>query len=243
MHQPDKHQFFKPALYMALALLMLQPVVRAAPPSGVLMAPELEARAIYYRSQNKTLINSEGLQEKEGAGGLQLSGDALSPHRALTFSFWWKLNSTPGKDGGFGLFALTGKGWISDFARSGPWCGLTRPAAVLQVYNFSGIRNINLIYDYDIVAHALQKTGELHHTAIVISGGMQVIVYRDGAIVCDCRLTGRSFSEADLMHNLTLGGDGVTLQEIFILRGAIGTRELEEYVRGTRQLRTAWGMK
>ena len=144
------------------------------------------------------------------------------------------------KDSGFGLFHLTnGQGFISHFARSGPWCALDRPAGVLQVYYLPGIKNMNGIYDRDFMAHGELKSGVWHHTALVFTAGSLVTLYLDGARVFQIRTTGRSFHESDLLHELILGNSGelpVALDEVVILNRPLLDEEIATYVKAIRQM-------
>jgi hypothetical protein len=173
--------------------------------------------------------------------GLALSGAALSPHRPLAASFWWALLDEPKLDSGFSLFHLSGgKGFVSHFARSGPWCGLERPAAVLQVYYLPGIANVNGIYDWDVLGHLDLRPGVWHHTALVFSAASLVELYTDGRKVWEVRLTGRSFAESDGLRELVLGGlhGGlrVALDEVMVLDRPLTAGEIGEYCTAMRQL-------
>ncbi len=174
------------------------------------------------------------------AKSLLLSGSTLSPHRPLTVSFWWSLQEDATKDSGFGLFQLTNeRGFISHFARSGPWCALDRPAGVLQVYYLPGIKNVNGIYDRDFMAHAELKTGVWHHTALVFTAGSLVSLYLDGERVSQVRVTGRSFQESDQLHEMILGSSGglpVALDEVVILDRPLLDEEIADYFKAIRQM-------
>ena len=169
-----------------------------------------------------------------------LSGAAVSPHRPLAVSFWWALQEDANKDSGFGLFHLTnGRGFVSHFARSGPWCALDRSAGVLQVYYLDGIKNVNGIYDRDFIAHSRLKAREWHHTALVFNAGSLVSLYLDGEKVYQIRLTGRSFNESDQLHEMILGNRGefpVALDEVIILNRPLLGEEISDYVMAVRQM-------
>jgi hypothetical protein len=174
------------------------------------------------------------------AKSILLSGDAISPHRPLAVSFWWALQEDATSDSGFGLFHLTnGRGFISHFARSGPWCALDRPAGVLQVYYLPGIKNVNGIYDRDFMAHAELKSGVWHHTALVLTAGSLVSLYLDGERVFQIRTTGRSFHESDQLHEMILGSSGglpVALDEVVVLDRPLIDEEIATYVKAIRQM-------
>jgi hypothetical protein len=226
------------------------------------LPPSWENRVIYYQSfeQNESEINDSKLESSEKmdnkSGGIrgkcaipsnakfiQLKGKALSPDKPLAVSFWWSIQKEADKNSGFGLFHLTnGKGFISNFVRSGPWCALEKPAAALQVYYLPDIQNINGIYDYDVINSLLLKPGEWHHTAIVFTAGSMVSVYTDGKIVSQTRLTGRSFSESDNLNLMILGSNGelpVALDEIIILDRPLLDEEIAEYNNIIRQMNRA----
>ena len=223
------------------------------------LPPSWEDRVIYYQSfdQGKPEINTSGIELVEmmdtGSAGIrgrcaipseaksiQLKGKALSPDKPLVVSFWWSIQKEADKDSSFGLFHLTnGKGFISNFVRSGPWCALEKPAAVLQIYYLHDIQNVNGIYDYDIVNSLALKREEWHHTAIIFTAGSMVSIYTDGKMVSHIRLTGRSFSESDNLKIMILGSNGglpIALDEIIILDRPLMDEEIAEYVNIIRQM-------
>ncbi len=228
------------------------------------LPPDWEDRVVYYQSfegeGGLPDVNAAGLEliemmnaESGGirgccgvpkdAGSVQLRGMALSPHLPLAVSFWWALQEDADKDSGFGLFHLTnGRGFVSHFARSGPWCALDRPAGVLQVYYLPQIKNVNGIYDRDLMAHVDLKNGVWHHTAIVINAGSFVSLYTDGEKLFEIRITGRSFRESDQLNHVILGSSGglpVALDEIVILNRPLLDEEIASYVQAVRQMRSA----
>lgn len=225
------------------------------------LPPDWEGRVIYYQSfqheDGQPDINAANLELMEtmntGMGGIrgrcgipedarsvQLRGATLSPHQPLAVSFWWALQEDADKDSGFGLFHLTnGRGFISHFARSGPWCALDRPAGVLQVYYLPDIKNVNGIYDRDLMAHVELKNGVWHHTAIVINAGSFISLYTDGEKLFQIRITGRSFRESDQLNHIILGsssGPPVALDEIIILNRPLLDEEIASYVQSVRQM-------
>ncbi|MFC1715202.1 LamG-like jellyroll fold domain-containing protein [Candidatus Poribacteria bacterium] len=230
-------------------------------PDHLSLPPTWENRTIYYQSfdldDGSPDINTAGLKLTEAmetdtngirgqcampgaAKTVGLSGEAISPHRPLAVSFWWALQEDAMKDSGFGLFHLTnGKGFISYFARSGPWCALDRPAGVLQVYYLAGIKNVNGIYDRDFIANAELKAGVWHHTALVFTAGSLVSLYLDGEKVFQIRTTGRLFHESDQLHEMILGNRGelpVVLDEVVILDRPLLDEEIAIYVKAVRQM-------
>jgi hypothetical protein len=225
------------------------------------LPPVWEDRVIYYQSfegeGGLPDVNAAGLELMETmntrTGGMrgrcgvpgdvrsvQLRGMALSPHRPLTVSFWWALQEDADRDSGFGLFHLTnGRGFVSHFARSGPWCALDRPAGVLQVYYLPDIKNVNGIYDRNLMAHVELKDGVWHHTTIVIKAGSFVSLYTDGEKLFEIRITGRSFRESDQLNHVILGSNGelpVALDEIIILNRPLLDEEIASYVQAIRQM-------
>jgi len=248
---------------LALALSTTWVGAAASPEECLWVPPSWESRLAYYNSfdlpEGTAAVNVAGLTEKvkvatgpDGIGGrcarseqqqgLVVSGDALSPHRPLAVSFWWALLDEAKLDSGFGLFHLGGgSGFVSHFARSGPWCGLTRPAAVLQVYYLPGIANVNGLYDFDLLGHLDLRPNVWHHTALVFSAASLVELYTDGRKVWEVRLTGRNFAESDGLRDLTLGGlhGGlrVALDEVMILDRPLTAAEIGEYCAAVGQLR------
>jgi len=173
---------------------------------------------------------------------LQLHSAAFSPHRPLTVAFWWALQQDPQPDTCFGLFHLAGgRRYVSHFSRGkGTWCALKRPAAILQVYNFPAIRNVNGIYDRDLRAHVALRAGAWHHTAVVFSGASLIEVYTDGLRAWSVRLRGGRFAASDGLHDLAIGnrrGIPMALDEVVVLRRALTARELGTYVAALRQMR------
>jgi len=167
---------------------------------------------------------------------LRLQGACLSPHRPWTLSFWWALPADLPVDGGFGLFGLSGKGYIGAFVRGkGDWCALQRPAGVLQVYYFAGIRNVNDIYDMDIARTLVLRARVWHHTAAVFRLGSVVELYNDGSLASRITTTGRCFRPDDEMRNLEIGG-GVWLDELAVLNRAVSPEQIRDYVQGMRRI-------
>jgi len=173
----------------------------------------------------------------DGAGRLQLTGEALSPCRPLTLSFWWALPRDLAIDGGFGLFEIHGKGFVGQFCRGkGEWCALQRPAGVFQVYYFDGIQNVNGIYDFDLMATLDLRADAWHHTAVVFRQASRIEAYTDGRLVFDTTTAGRAFRPDDGLTTLVLGG-GILLDEVAILKRAVAGDMIADYYRGARQAR------
>jgi hypothetical protein len=167
---------------------------------------------------------------------LRLQGACLSPHRPWTLSFWWALPADLPVDGGFGLFGLSGKGYIGAFVRGkGDWCALQRPAGVLQLYYFAGMRNVNDIYDMDVARTLALRARVWHHTAAVFRMGSVVELYNDGSLASRIITTGRAFRPEDDMRNLEIGG-GVWLDEVALLNRAVSADQIADYVQGMRQI-------
>lgn len=179
-----------------------------------------------------------GLEILDWGAPLVLRGEGLSPHRPLTLSFWWCLPFDMTIDGGYYLFELTGAGYIGLFSRGrGEWCALQRPAGVFQVYYFSGIQNVNGIYDFDLAAHCDLRAGVWHHSAVVFRRARTAQVYTDGEMVFEVTVEGRAFSEEDNLRNLALGGP-LVLDELAVLDRAVEADMIADYWRGMTQLRT-----
>lgn len=242
------------ALLTMLALLPSLTLAAETKPSDVLGPPWFQESLVYYNAFDAPPINAGQLETPavpaEGVPGglfgrglptqtapLTLHGPALSPHRPLTLSFWWALPADLPLDGGFTLFALTGRGHISAFCRGkGDWCGLQRPAGVAQVYDMAGLQNVNDIYDFD-----LQKSLDLHahvwhHTAVVFRRASSVQVYTDGNLETEITTSARDWTPGDGLTTLQLGG-GVLLDEIAVLDRALDAASIADYYKGVSQLR------
>jgi hypothetical protein len=165
---------------------------------------------------------------------LKASDAALSPVHPLTVSFWWTFPSDLQVNGGCGLLSLNGRGYISDFMRGGPWCGLTDSAAAVQVYDLPGIANVNGVYDTHI-RDTVGKAGVWHHTALVVSAASLVTVYCDGKQVFQTRTTGRGFQPGDGFDSLQIGG-GVLVDDIAILNRQLSAQNIDDYFGFTRTL-------
>jgi len=234
-----------------------------APLVYLTIPPELEDRLLYYNgfegngqgevSKGVEVVRTVpvaagGLSGRCGLSGggaaLRLRGEGLSPHRPLTVSFWWALAEDARLETGFGLLHLGGpRGYISHFCRGrGTWCALERPAAVLQVYYIPGIKNVNGIYDRDLLGHLDLRRGVWHHTALVIRGASLVEVYTDGRRSWGVRVGGRCFRSDDRLSELVIGTRGkpkMMLDEVLVLRRAASVEEIGGYHRAIRQLREA----
>jgi len=175
------------------------------------------------------------------AGPLELRSPAFSPHKPLTVMFWWALEEDARIDSIFGLVRLGGRGFVSHFSRGkGQWCALRRNAAILQVYNFPGIQNVNGIYDTRWAEHVELRAGVWHHTALVVRGASLVQVYTDGRLAWSVRTAGRPFVEADGVNTLgvgTRGSPGLRIDEVLVLRRALAPPEIAEYCTILRAMR------
>lgn len=221
--------------------------------------PFLEDRLIYYQSfaQAEPEINTTGAEPRRAftpaPGGvrgacaepttpppLELESERFSPHRPVTVAFWWALREEPTPETGFGLFHLSGRGYVSHFSRGrGTWCALQRPAAILQVWNVPGVRNVNGIYDRHWASTLSLRAGVWHHAALVFRGASRVEVYTDGERAWSVRLRGRKLRQEDRLHTLVLGnrrGIPVALDEVMVLRRALTPRDIRCYVTAVRQM-------
>jgi hypothetical protein len=207
-------------------------------------APELNAANL--RQGGKIILRPGGLR---GSGGrveqradllLAAGSDELSAHRPLTVMFWWSLAEDLPPQGGFNLIQLSARrGYISSFARGGPWCGLEDTAAVMQAWSIPGIRDENNIYDTRLRQTLGLTKGRWHHAAMVINGGSQVSIYTDGRPVFEMRLQGRRLTAEDGFSQLRLGG-GLLMDELLILRTPLEADQIAEYVTAMRQIRAAY---
>ncbi|NQT50548.1 hypothetical protein HQ576_00770 [bacterium] len=222
--------------------------------------PFLEDRLVYYHSfasatpevnrvgaelRSKLAVGEGGVRGRCSGGpkpqALVLRGEAFSPHRPLSVLFWWALAEEPTAETCFGLFHLSGRGMVSHFSRGkGQWCALEKAAGILQVWNFSGIRNVNGIYDRDWRQSVSLRKGVWHHAALVFRGASLVEVYTDGRRAWSVRLMGRSFAPEDKVQDLVLGSRTempVTLDEVIILRRALAAADVRHYVDIITQMR------
>ena len=173
---------------------------------------------------------------------LTLTSVHLSPHRAMTVSFWWALARDPAVTDGFSLLAFHGGGrsYVSHFSRGkGPWCALRDPTAVFQVYNFGGIRNVNGLYDRRLSRSLELKRGHWHHTAITVAAGRRLTAYTNGRPVYEVFLQGRAINADDGLNALTLGsraGVPVHIDELIVLDRVLGAHELGDYYEAITQM-------
>lgn len=174
--------------------------------------------------------------------GFSLQSPALSPHKSLTISIWWALKKEHKPGQGFVIFSLNGKGFISNFVRGGggdPWCGLTKPAGVFQVYYFPGIQNINGIYDFDITRSLDLRGGVWHNTIATFSCGREITLYEDGKRVGKWVLS-RELREDDGITTLSFAsGEPLFIDEVLVLRGIMRDEDIERYyniLKGLREI-------
>jgi len=250
---------------MRYALLLLLSAPFAPAGENFSLPPGFEDRLLYYhgfeRQDGKPEFCADGIEPSQplpalekgfrGRGALtgarkafQLTGDSLSPHLPLTVSFWWALEKDHPVDGGFDLCHLGGgKGYVSHFARGkGEWCALQKPAAILQVYNLPGVKNVNGIYDRDWAARMDLRAWTWHHTALVFRGASLVEVYTDGVRAWEVRTRGRSLRADDGFKALAVGsghGTPVAIDEVIVLRRALTAGEIADYVAAMRKMREA----
>ena len=256
------------ALLAGCAPAATRPALRTTPARepaipSVALPPSFEDRLLYYNSfdgaggkpqacsdsvepRGTLTIAANGFRGKGALTGkqgwLQLQSADFSPHLPLTVSFWWALMDDHRVEGSFGLVHLGGgRGMVSHFSRGkGEWCALERPAGILQVYYIPGVKNVNGIYDRDLMGHVDLRGGVWHHTALVFRGASLVEVYTDGEKAWETRLVGRSFEASDKLHDLVLGTRGgapMLIDEIIVLRRALTPDDIRRYVRALRQMR------
>lgn len=248
-----------------LAICLLRPLhaapAEAEPP--VLVPPWFQDSLIYHNSFEQAgalpETNTASIQMLDGSAtnpmphglfghGLRLEANqsfklhspVFSPHQPFTISFWWALGEDAKIDTGFNLFGLNGNGYIGHFVRGkGDWCALQRPTGVFQVYNFHGIQNTNLLYDYNLAASVNLKAGVWHHTAAVFRAASIVEIYTDGKKVTDIQIEGRLFRPEDNIQQLECGplGNGGTLDEFIILDRAVSAESIARYYSVISQMR------
>lgn len=255
----------KPLAIAIFLSLLATNIVRADFTDLTMCPPAWSDSLIYYQSfdtaDGRPEVNLGHLQERDtllpAPGGIRrrcgmpaatgkhrqvqlVSNDlVLSPHKPLTISIWWSLPQDLPPQGGFDLIQLHGRGFISHFARGGPWCGLKETAGVLQVYHFPNINNVNGIYDQSLPATLGLKKGQWHHCAMVITGASLITIFTDGKPAFECRTAGRPFTPEDGLKTLSLGGS-VFLDEIMVLRKATSAEEIAEYFFALRQMHQAY---
>ncbi len=215
------------------------------------LPPEFAPHVVFYHTfddgPDRPEINRLGAKVQAAAaapaglagrgidGSLRLGGLAIGLGRPLTVSLWWRLNEPLKVDGGFGLLSLNGRGWVSNFVRSGPWCGLKEPHFVTQVYNWPNVSNVNGVGDA-----ARVREGAWHHAALVVSAASRVQVYWDGALRSDFYVNGRPFGTGDVIQSMHLGQDGpsrpMTIDEVLVLDAALGADAVRDYATAVRQL-------
>lgn len=249
-------------MVMTIVLGLAWSAATAAEPADCLLVPPtLENRLVFYRSfdapDGAAEVNAgiEVVREPAllpagyiGRGAstsqehsLLLVGPALSPHEPLTVALWWALEQTCPEQSGFGLLHLYGpKGFVSAFARGGPWCALDDTAAVLQVWDVPGIPGINDIYDRR-VRHSLDlSAGAWHHLTLTVAAGQEVRLFVDGRRATTAHLTSRGFGADHDLTRLNLGaayGPTVFVDELMIWRRTLTDAEIADLVTAAAQLR------
>jgi len=189
----------------------------------------------------KGFIGKSYLSYAKWEDGIILISDKLSPHKSLSISVWWALKDKHKEGGWFEILSLTGKGYISVFTRGGggdTWCGLTKPAGILQVYNFQGINNINGIYHYDI--ESVLELEKWNNTVITFTAGRNIKLYHNGQLFTEYNLSGGNFKEEDKINSLSFGrggGEEIYFDEILILSRVLTYKEINEYYNIMTQLK------
>lgn len=235
-----------------------------SPAPYLLLPPALEDRLVYYRSFDATdgsaeldprTLQATSPQLVDGglSGRCALTSDksplslretGLSPVRPLSLAFWWSLEQPCPEQGGYLLCHLDGgPGFVSLFARGGPWCGLSDTAAVFQIYNVPGVQNINGIYDRRVRQTLDLTPGAWHHTALTFAGGETAVVYLDGRPVYAAHVKGRPLNDSDQLVNFWLGaryGPAIRLDEVMVLGRTVLAETWAEYVAGVRAMVQAY---
>lgn len=220
---------------------------------------------IYYNNFDNGKINPYGIKEKikkehilekgfagksylsfaKWKDGVILISDKLSPANSLTISVWWALKEKHKEGSSFQILGLRGEGYISVFTRGGGkdrWCALKKPAGVLQVYNFPGIRNINGIYKRNIGAVLNLDGKKWNNTVITFTAGTNIKLYQNGNLFAEYNLSGRDFEKKDKINFLSFGYEGmeeVYFDEILILNRVLSADEVKEYfnmIKGLKEM-------
>ena len=171
------------------------------------------------------------------SSGLTIRSPALSPHRQLTISLWWRLEADMAPETCFHLVTIRGSpGMVANFVRGkGQWCALKEPRYVFQVHYYEGIRNYNGIWH----GNAWTTSGVWHHTVMTVSSSATVRVYWDGSPRSDYSIRGRPFREGD-GGTVELGPTWLfhpmTIDEIVVLDRALTASEVVDYVTAVRRL-------
>ena len=216
------------------------------------LPPEIAGRVVFYHTfsggADRPEINRIGAKVQAAAatpqglagrgidGSVHLTGLALGLNRPLTVSLWWRLREPLKPDGGFGLISLNGRGYLSNFVRSGPWCGLKEPHFVTQVYSWPNVSNVNDIQG----AVGPLGADAWHHAALVVSAGSRVSTYWDGVLRSEFHVNGRMFGTEDVLGSMHLGQDGparpMAIDEVMVLDAALGAEAVRDYVTAVRRL-------
>jgi hypothetical protein len=168
-----------------------------------------------------------------------MSGLAWPLHRPVTVMMWWRLRAPMRAESGFHLVHLSGRGYIANFVRSGPWCALTEPTFALQVWRWPGIVNFNGIH----FGSGWVEPEVWHHVALVVSAAATVSVYWDGVLRAEVRPKGRTFTPDDVVTSMRFGPQGKTLpmdvDELLILDVPLGAPAVRAYITAVRNLTAA----
>ncbi len=229
--------------------------------------PQMETRVIYFNTfshpAGKPEINPAGATARKAGtvvpGGffgrclllekgrrLRIESPSFSPHRPLTVIAWWRIEAPLEKQNqGGGIMALRGpgRGYLSLFARGGPWCGLNDTHFVLQVYNIAGIKNVNGIFEGGFRRRYAAAPPRWHNVVLTVETGSLVGVYVDGERKQRYALSGRRFTADDNLSGIEFGGfaAGLRVDEITVLDAALKERDIARYVTALTDIRHAWG--
>ena len=234
-----------------------------SPSTCLYIPPWLEDRVVYYnafegdpktaqvnRIAADTIVTrgvltpglaGNGLQDPtptNSAGPVSLRSPALSPHRPLTLSLWWRLDAPMAAETCFHLLTLRGgRGMVANFVRGkGEWCALTEPRYVFQVVYYEGIPDINGIWHGD----AWVEPAVWHHTAMVFSHAAEVTVYWDAVLRSHYAIKGRPFNLGD-GGTLEVGPNWLfqpmTLDDLMVVDRALSAGEIAAYVLAVQRLR------
>lgn len=183
-------------------------------------------------------LTGSGFAVTERSGGLGLAQLNWPLTRPLTAATWFRLDQPMKEETGFHLLGMwSAKGYISNFvAGKGPWCALTKPMFVIQMYSFPGISNVNGL-DY---GDGWLADKQWHHVAITVSEGSRVRVYWDGRPRSDFTTKGRLFEARDALKEIHFGPNGaglpITVDELLVLDRALSAEEVRDYVEAVTRL-------
>jgi hypothetical protein len=183
-------------------------------------------------------LTGSGFVATERSAGLGLAKLDWPLTRPITAAMWFRLEQPMKEETGFHLLSLWApKGYISNFvAGKGPWCALTRPMFVIQMYNFPGISNVNGL-DY---GDGRLADKQWHHVAVTVSEGSRVRVYWDGRPRSEFTTKGRLLAARDTVREIHFGPNGaalpITVDELLVLDRALSAEEVRSYVEAVTRL-------